>query len=106
MKAYQDGIAKLTDSDAQVFGISVDTTTRNRNFARALNLTYPLLSDLDLKVSESYGVLSKQTQFANRSTFVVDKRGVIQNIEEGGGAVDPTGAITMCSMLKKKEATN
>jgi peroxiredoxin len=105
MKAYQDGIAKLTGSDAQVFGISVDTATRNRNFAKSLNLSYPLLSDGDLEVSKAYGVLNPQTQFASRTTFVVDKQGVIQYIEEGNSAIDPTGAVTLCTGLHKKDAT-
>ena len=105
MKAYQDGTSKLADSDSQVFGISIDSTTRNRNFAKSLGLTYPLLSDLDLTVSEAYGVLNKQTQFANRTTFVVDKKGTIQYIEEGSTAVDPTGAVTLCTGLHKKDAT-
>ena len=103
MKAYQDGIAKLTDSNAQVFGISVDTPTRNRKFAQSLNLSYPLLSDVDLQVTEAYGVLNKQSQWANRATFVVDKQGVIQYIEEGSSAVDPTGAVTLCTGLHKKD---
>jgi peroxiredoxin Q/BCP len=104
MKAYQDGIAKLTDADSAVLGISVDTIERNARFAKNLGLTFPLLSDEDLKVSEAYGVLNPQSQFANRTTFVVDKQGRIQHIEEGSSAVDPTGAIQMCSMLKQKEA--
>ena len=103
MKAYQDGIAKLSDADSVVVGISVDTPERNMRFAKSLNLGYGLLSDIKLEVSEKYGVLNKQTQFASRSTFVVDKQGTIQHIEEGGGAIDPTGAVQVCSMLKKKE---
>ena len=59
---------------------------------------------LALNVTQAYGVLNPQSQFANRATFVVDKQGVIQHIEEGNGAIDPTGAITMCSALKKKES--
>ncbi len=104
MKAYQDGIAKLTDADSQVLGLSVDTIERNARFAKNLSLQFPLLSDEHLKASQDYGVLNPQTQFANRATFVVDKQGIIQHIEEGNGAVDPTGAISMCSALKKKEA--
>ena len=103
MKAYQDGIAKLTDADSQVLGLSVDTIERNARFAKNLNLQFPLLSDDKLATSQAYGVLNPQTQFANRATFVVDKKGVIQHIEEGNGAIDPTGAITMCSAIKKKE---
>lgn len=56
------------------------------------------------KVSKEYGILNDQYQFANRTTFVVDKQGVVQYIEEGGSAVDPTGAATICTSLKKKPA--
>jgi len=104
MKAYQDGIAKLTGADSVVLGISVDTIERNARFAKNLNLAFPLLSDDRLTVSQAYGVLNPQTQFANRATFVLDKNGVIQHVEEGNAAIDPTGAVQMCSMLKSKEA--
>jgi peroxiredoxin Q/BCP len=104
MKAYQDGIAKLTGADSVVLGISVDTRERNARFARNLSLAFPLLSDEKLAVSQAYGVLNPQTQFANRATFVVDKAGVIQHIEEGNSAIDPTGAVSVCTMLKGKEA--
>jgi peroxiredoxin len=103
MKAYQDGIAKLTGADSVVLGISVDTIERNARFAKNLNLGFPLLSDDKLTVSQAYGVLNPQTQFANRATFVVDKQGRIQYIEEGNSAIDPTGAVQMCSTLKGKE---
>lgn len=103
MKGYQAGIDKLTGADSVVLGISVDTRRRNADFAKSLGLNFPLLSDEDLKVSELYGVLSPDTKLATRSTFVIDKQGVIQHIEQGNSAVDPNGAITMCSMLKQKE---
>ncbi len=56
------------------------------------------------KVTKSYGILNDEYQFANRTTFVVDKQGIIQHIEEGKSAVDPSGAIVICLDLKKKEA--
>jgi hypothetical protein len=40
---------------------------------------------------------------ANRATFVVDTEGKIQHIEEGSGAIDPTGAETACSRLHHKQ---
>jgi peroxiredoxin len=39
---------------------------------------------------------------ANRSTFVVDKEGKIVHIEEGNGAIDPSGADLACSRLAHK----
>jgi len=86
-----------------VFGISVDSFAANAEFAKKIGVSYPLLSDFKREVSKLYGILNEEQQFARRTTFVVDKQGIIQHIEEGAGAIDPTGAITMCSTLKKKE---
>jgi alkyl hydroperoxide reductase subunit AhpC len=54
------------------------------------------------KVSASYGVLVPDRGIASRTTFVVDPEGKIQHIEEGGAAMDPTGAATACSRIQKK----
>ena len=56
------------------------------------------------KVSKDYGILNEEMQFANRTTFVIDKEGFIQHVEEGKSAVDPNGAIAICTGLHKKEA--
>jgi alkyl hydroperoxide reductase subunit AhpC len=54
------------------------------------------------KVSASYGVLMPERGIANRTTFVIDTEGKIQHIDEGSAAMDPTGAVTACSRIKKK----
>ena len=100
MKAYQADIAKLEAGDAQVLGISVDSIDANASFANGAGVTFPLLSDTTRQVSIEYGVLNRLFGFANRTTFVVDKRGIIQHVEAGGGAVDPTGAVAVCSRLR------
>ena len=85
-----------------VLGISVDSPYANKEFAEKIGVKFPLLSDFTRKVSKEYGILDDERQFARLTTFVVDKEGKIQHIEAGRGAIDPTGAIQMCSMLKKK----
>jgi thioredoxin-dependent peroxiredoxin len=85
-----------------VFGISIDSPFANAKFAQEIGVTFPLLSDMTRKVLKLYGVLNDEYQFANRTTFVVDKQGVIQQIEEGKSAVDPTGTVVMCSTIYKK----
>ncbi len=100
MKAYQDGIAKFEAADTQVFGISVDSLPTNQHWAQELGVSFPLLSDFTRKVSTDYGILNSERGFANRTTFVIDKEGKIQHIEEGKEAVDPAGALTACSRLK------
>ncbi len=100
MKAYQDGLAKFTSADTEVFGLSVDSIPANAHWAQELGVTFPLLSDFNRKVSADYGVLNAERGFANRTTFVVDKEGKIVHIEEGKGAIDPAGALQACSRLK------
>ena len=88
--------------DAQVVAISTDFTPTLAHWKKELNVTYTMLSDHMRKVSELYGVLIPQMGIANRVTFVVDTDGKIADIQEGAAALDPTGAETSCSRLKKK----
>ncbi|HBY60395.1 MAG TPA: alkyl hydroperoxide reductase [Solibacterales bacterium] len=102
MTAYQAGIAKFEGLDAMVFGISTDNAPTLRHWAEEhLKTTFPLLSDFQRKTAKDYGILL-EAGMANRATFVVDLDGKISHIEEGSAAVDPTGAETACSRLKKK----
>jgi alkyl hydroperoxide reductase subunit AhpC len=54
------------------------------------------------KVSKEYGILNEDMQVARRATFVVDGAGIIQHIEQGNSAIDPTGAHTVCARIAKK----
>lgn len=92
----------MDTNDTEVFGISIDAPPSNVEFAKKIGVTFQLLSDMTRKVSKDYGILNDQMQFANRTTFVVDKEGVIKHIEDGHSAVDPTNAITICTGLKEK----
>src|SRR5262245_35669604 len=108
MKAYQADIAKFTDADTQVFGISVDSVPALRHWSEELapetkGLGFPLLSDFrQRKVVKDYGIFNEAQGVGSRATFVVDKEGIIRHIEEGGTAIDPTAAFQACSLLKKK----
>ncbi len=100
MKAYQADIAHFENTDTKILGISVDSVPANRRFAEDINVTFPLLSDFNRNVSEEYGILNQQRGTAMRTTYVVDKQGIIRQIEQGSVAIDPSGAKQMCSLLK------
>ena len=66
-------------------------------------VSFPILSDFATrKVMADYGVLLSNLGMANRTTFVIDKDGKIVHIEEGSGAIDPSGAEMACSKLAHK----
>ena len=103
MKAYQSDIAKFDAAETQVLGISVDSSPANNRFAQDIGVTFPLLSDFRRKVVKDYGIFDEERGFGTRATFVVDKEGKIQHIEQGRSAIDPTGAYQVCNMFTKKK---
>ena len=86
--------------------MSVDSVPANREFAKQLGITFPLLSDFKRTVVKDYGVFNEEQGFGNRATFVIDKEGVIQHIDEGNVAVDPSTAVEACNVLSHKKAAS
>lgn len=62
-----------------VIGISTDNLEAQKKFTEKENLNFPLFADSEKKAAEAFGVLSKMG-FAQRWTFVIDKKGVVRKI--------------------------
>ena len=82
---FRDSMAKLNNANAQVYGISVDTFFTLAAFKKDQNLNFPLLSDFNKDVIQAYGAYNPDMiglkGIAKRSTFVIDKDGVIRHAE-------------------------
>ena len=67
--------------DAEILGVSPDSTKSHRNFIQKQNLGITLLSDPDHKVLEAYGAWQKKSLYGKeymgvqRSTFIIDAQG-------------------------------
>jgi peroxiredoxin (alkyl hydroperoxide reductase subunit C) len=79
----------------------VDSTPANKAYAKEIGVISPLLSDFQRTVSKQYGIFNAQHGFANRTTFVVDKQGIIRHIDRDAAALDPGGAHQVCSVLAR-----
>jgi alkyl hydroperoxide reductase subunit AhpC len=101
MLAYQAGIAKFQEAGYEVIGASTDNVPSIKYWAdNVIHPTFAMASDFATrKAAKDYGVLAP-SGVANRATFVIDPAGKILHIEEGGAAIDPTGALTACSRKK------
>jgi peroxiredoxin len=92
-----------------VLGISIDSPAANAAFAKQIGVTFPLLSDMNRTVLTEYGILKKYDvkgegyEWAQRTTFVVDKRGIIRHIEQGDTAINPNSAVSVCVGLHQKQ---
>lgn len=104
-------MAKIEASDSVIFGISIDSPPANGAFAKQIGVTFPLLSDMTHKVLKEYGIMQDfplggdKVQFARRTTFVIDKNGIIKHIEFDTTAIDPTTAVTICTGLNEKHGS-
>ena len=82
---FRDNIAKLNNAKAKVYGISVDTFFTLKAFQTDQKLTFPLLSDFNKTVIRDYGAFNEDMigmkGIAKRSTFVIDKDGVVRHRE-------------------------
>jgi peroxiredoxin len=85
MPSYEADVAEFERYDAQVLGISVDSTPSQVAFAKSLGgiETYPLLADFHPKgdVSKKYGVWKEDAGICERAIFIVDKQGKIVYID-------------------------
>ncbi|MEP6676356.1 MAG: redoxin domain-containing protein [Ferruginibacter sp.] len=82
----RDGITFYNDSNAQVFGISVDALFSLGKFREEQHLNFPLLSDFNKETSAAYGSLYETWKYdmkgvSKRSAFVIDKEGIVRYAE-------------------------
>jgi peroxiredoxin len=87
-----------------VLGISVDSPAANKAFAQQIGVTFPLLSDMKRTVSKEYGILNDKMDVANRTTFVINKNGIIEHIDRDKEALNPSGAAQACSLMEHRKA--
>ncbi len=83
--AFSDAIDEFEQRNVQVIGASVDSHYSHfawRNTPRDAGgigaIKYPLVADLNKKISESYGVLL-EGGVALRGLFLIDKEGVVRH---------------------------
>lgn len=84
--SVRDNISFYNETNAKVFGISVDSIYSLAKYKEEQKLNFPLLSDFNKHVSNAYGCLYDTFTFemqgvSKRSAFVIDKRGVVQYAE-------------------------
>lgn len=102
MCSVSQGLADYEGLNAQVLGISVDSPFAQEAWAKANNITAPLLSDFNKEVSAAYGsqfeALIGFKGVAKRSAFVVDKAGVVRfaSVSDDPKVVPDFDAIKAC----------
>ncbi len=88
---FQENLTTFQSLEVPVLGVSRDDAASHRAFQQKFSLTFPLLSDPDKMIHESYGAWGDRPgrgEGVIRSTFVVDEAGKIKRAWYG---VKPDG---------------
>ncbi len=84
--SFRDNLARVTTKGAVVLGVSRDDAKSHLKFKDKYDLNFPLLSDVDGKVTTAYGVWKKKNMYGReyfgieRTTFLIDEGGTIARI--------------------------
>ncbi|MBK5345611.1 peroxiredoxin [Bacillus sp. TH22] len=85
--SFRDNYSEFQQlEDVELFGISADNLESHQKFSDDYKLPFQLLSDENFEVAKRYGVfeekkfLNKVIKSINRTTFILDKKGIIQKI--------------------------
>lgn len=84
--SFRDANHEMQKRGIVVLGISADSVASHKKFAEKYGLPFPLLSDEDTQVAQEYGVYQEKNMYGKkymgiaRSTFLIDKDGVVRKI--------------------------
>jgi peroxiredoxin Q/BCP len=83
---FRDSFNALVSKDCNVAGVSPDSVDSHIKFKEKQNLIFPLLSDPDKKIAETYGAYGEKKLYGKtakgiiRSTYLISKDGTVKKI--------------------------
>jgi thioredoxin-dependent peroxiredoxin len=84
--SFRDNIKVIQNKGAVVIGASMDSIQSHQKFASKYDLPFPLVSDQEKELVEKYGVWKEKSMYGKkymgieRTTFLIDEKGVITHI--------------------------
>jgi mycoredoxin-dependent peroxiredoxin len=101
MAKFQETSGQFNANNTVILGISVDSTWANAAFAEKLGAEFNILSDSTREISRAYGVYDEKNHTARRTTFVIDRQGIVRQVFITQEALDPANALEACALLKE-----
>ena len=83
---FRDASTKFSKANAEIIGLSPDKAEKQQKFAEKYSLPYNFVPDPDHAIAEAYGVWKEKSMYGKkymgveRTTFVIDAKGVVRQI--------------------------
>ena len=107
--SLRDGIDDLQDAGYTVIGVSKDSAKSHQGFRAKYNLPFPLIADTETTLNQAFGVWVEKSMYGRkyfgtqRTTFVIDKQGIVQAIVTGRKVNTKEHAQQLLEMIKELE---
>lgn len=95
----RDNFERFKAQNYELLGVSADNQKRQKNFQDKYKLPFPLLADEDKSVINAFGVwgpkkfMGRLFDGINRTTFVIDENGIIDEVITAVKTKEHTGQI-------------
>lgn len=84
----RDNFERFTTNNFALLGVSADNAKAQQKFKENNDLPFPLLADEDKSVIQAFGVwgpkkfMGKEYDGIHRTTFIIDEKGIIEEVIE------------------------
>jgi thioredoxin-dependent peroxiredoxin len=86
--AFRDSYEKFVEAGATVVGVSSDSAESHERFAEKHRLPFLLATDADGSLRRAFGVPKTLGVLPGRTTYVIDRQGVIRSVFNAQFAAD------------------
>lgn len=96
---FNEAYETLKRAGYVVLGVSRDTVKRHVNFKAKYDLQFDLLADTEETLCNAYGVMKEKKLYGKvsigieRSTFIIDEKGILTHIYRGVKAKEHVGQL-------------
>jgi len=83
---FQDLLDTFQKHNTIILGVSKDSIASHKRFSEKYQISFPLIADINGQLCEAFGVWCEKSMYGkkymgiDRSTFLIDPRGIIQNV--------------------------
>ncbi len=98
LTAYRDRYDEVRTHGGDIIAVSTDDAATSRKFRDSLKAQYHFVGDDKASLVKQYDVKTFLLTLAKRVTFVIGPGRKVLAVQEGGDAVDPSGAVAACSL--------
>ena len=93
LEAYKVDSVFFNGVDVGLVGVTEEDPAVNKRLEGETGIKYPLLSDRSGALAQAYGVFLERWATARRSTFIIDRKGLVRYVQQGAAGADSEQAL-------------